>query len=570
MNKETRRKVKKFWRDRVFLTVGVIGSLCILPFAAVESFQTYKQEATPQRILDVQPKLKLLFETLEQPDKSIVARKKTIKEIEKIAQENKLGFTRILASNIYHSLILEKILSSKEQLSQDELEKLLISLDILLSHSFRYSFYHNYLSEDSSWIISSLLSYDNLERDSERSLVKYLEQALVQDFKKSLVQDFKQYSKSILIQKSLEKNPNRFLLSFFSTEEFGQLLINNIAQFEKNFEQSLKKTFEQEYLRQEDFELVLEECFELVLEEYFELVSVEYLENEFLHQAIKIFSLDSLLSFDVVVYIKQHLKKTLLDKYVRQYLLQASERSLKKVLEPDFVKYLEKSFQQNLVQDLVRDLKLDLELDLELDLVRELERNHEWDFNRGLVENFESDFEKDLVGYLELDFEEDFLKQIIEIKQKLLKLRHNQSVEKPIEQLMQEKFEKFNKIYELELSQSYGLQAEHESLSTSQKQAKLIRFILLASISAIGLMASSLLLIRQRNQGITWNMTGYCFLPQECFAELETKFEKLKSEGKSDQEIFRIMLPEIRDIIISVYIRVVIEDLFSPGKNKRD
>ena len=46
--------------------------------------------------------------------------------------------------------------------------------------------------------------------------------------------------------------------------------------------------------------------------------------------------------------------------------------------------------------------------------------------------------------------------------------------------------------------------------------------------------------MKQRNQDITWNMTGQYFLPEEYFAELETKYERLKSEGKSPKEISRL------------------------------
>ncbi len=373
MDKNQRRKVKKFWRDKVFFTVGVISSLCVLPLAAINSFQIYRQNPVPQRILDVQPKLDSLFESLDAPDKSPAEKIIVNKEIEKIAKENKLGVTRTLSWAMSHSMQLEQALSTKKDLSPAELEQLLKSLEIALWRNLSYSLQQNSTSQqEASWILSWILSQD--------------------------------------------------------------------------------------------------------LERYF--------------------------VWD-------------LERYLERY----------------FVRYLE----------------------------RDLERYFVWDLERYFV--------RDFVRYFERYFE-----QIRHIKLCLLKLERGQNPEIEIEQLSQQIYHRLARAYQTELLKSYNLDVERESESftASQKQAKLIQFALLASVSAIGLLVFSLLFMKQRNQDITWNMTGQYFLPEEYFAELETKYERLKSEGKSPKEIRSEMLREIKDLLFNLYIKVPLENMFLPSKNKRD
>ena len=151
-----------------------------------------------------------------------------------------------------------------------------------------------------------------------------------------------------------------------------------------------------------------------------------------------------------------------------------------------------------------------------------------------------------------------------------MQIERDQSPEIPIEQLSQQILTLLTKVYERELSQSYNFKAGNEFYTASQKQAKLIQFTFLTSVSAIGLGLSALLLVRQRNRGITWNMTGLCFLPEECVGELDTLYEGLKSEEKAIWTIRLIMLWNILVLLKSLYIQVAIEDLFLPSKNKRD
>ena len=88
MDKQERRKVKKFWRDRVVLTVGIIGSLCLFVSGGVKGYQTYKQNPVPQHILDIPSELEPLLENLTLDNKSLAERQIIIKKIEKIAKEN--------------------------------------------------------------------------------------------------------------------------------------------------------------------------------------------------------------------------------------------------------------------------------------------------------------------------------------------------------------------------------------------------------------------------------------------------------------------------------------------------
>ena len=152
----------------------------------------------------------------------------------------------------------------------------------------------------------------------------------------------------------------------------------------------------------------------------------------------------------------------------------------------------------------------------------------------------------------------------------MLQLEQGHNPEIPIEQLSQQIIDNLIQGYKLELARSYNFQADKELFTPSQKQARMYQFASLAVISIIVSAISVLLLIRQRNQRITWVMTGWTFLPEECVAELEMFYEGLKAEEKAICTINLIMLWNILVLLKSLYIQVAIEDLFLPEKNKRD
>ncbi|MEO1340193.1 MAG: hypothetical protein AAFV28_03385, partial [Cyanobacteria bacterium J06635_13] len=199
-------------------------------------------------------------------------------------------------------------------------------------------------------------------------------------------------------------------------------------------------------------------------------------------------------------------------------------------------------------------------------IVQDLQRNveQEWVIKRDLL------LQSKYRGWFEQYLERDFSKQLILMKWYLCQLEREEVPRIDIEELSKQIISQSKKVYEQELAQSYGLKADRKSYTADQRQTKLITFLSLISVSTIGLRISLLLLIRRRNQKITWNTISWCFVPEESVAELYELYEGLKAEKKAIWTIHLIMLWNILVLLKSLYIQVAIEDLFLPGKNQRD
>ncbi|MEM9274533.1 MAG: hypothetical protein AAGA80_16440 [Cyanobacteria bacterium P01_F01_bin.143] len=257
-----------------------------------------------------------------------------------------------------------------------------------------------------------------------------------------------------------------------------------------------------------------------------------------------------------------------------------SENELKELIKNIDIS-LWNSFKSSLLEKyFARCLKRDFERDLERHFEPYFEKYFERDLDQYLFRYLKHDFEQYLNQYLELDFAQyfkrDFVKQLIQTKWWLFLAEQGESPKikrEDLKQISQSIIEEINKALELEMSQKYGLDLTiyQDFLTTEKKQVKLIQFSMLAILSITVLMLSLLFLIRQRNQGVTWSMTGMYLFPEECISELEARYERLKSdEDNSAWEIRLIMLWEILILLKSIYIQVAIEDLFLPSKNKRD
>ncbi|MDJ0536297.1 MAG: hypothetical protein QNJ70_28050 [Xenococcaceae cyanobacterium MO_207.B15] len=216
------------------------------------------------------------------------------------------------------------------------------------------------------------------------------------------------------------------------------------------------------------------------------------------------------------------------------------------------------------------DFESNFELNFVFSLAPEL-----YDFESNLGHNFELYFERylehDLELYFKLDLERDF--EIIFFK-KMVRINFYSSLLK--KRIIPEKYYRYiselllkelNQI--IEMPQKFGLTENQEFLTIQEKQSKLIQFLLLAILSAIGLTTFFLLLI-QRNQGVTWSMTGMYLLPEECVAAMETLYETLEGGEEPTWKIRLIMLWNIAVLLKNFYIQVKIEDLFLPNKNTSD
>ncbi|MEM8718069.1 MAG: hypothetical protein AAGE84_02005 [Cyanobacteria bacterium P01_G01_bin.39] len=409
MGKSKQRKAQKIIQDKVILAVGIVGSSILMIGSAVESFQTYRRNPTPQRILDIKPEIDRSWETLARSD-DLAEKRAIIIDLEKKAQEQKLGVTRMTFWSLSHLSKLEQALSSPDDLSPDEFEQLLNSLDVSLWRIIKYSRFQKNSNIETSWFVSWTLSQGDFERDFER----------LHDFER-----------------------------------------------------------------------------------------LRYFEHDF-------------------------------ERYFERYLFQDLEQ----------LRYLERDFEQYLVQ--LRDFEQSLFQSQQSE--RDLKKLKLWYL------------EQDLVQYLE----QYFLKQLILIKWYLWQIERGKVPVIPIEEISKQIISQSRKVYEQELAQSYGLKVDSESYTANQRQTKLITFISLASISTIGLTISALLLIQRRNQKITCNTISWCFVPEECVAELYELYEGLKAEEQAIWIINLIMLWNILVLLKSLYIQVAIENLFLPDKNQRD
>ncbi len=283
-----------------------------------------------------------------------------------------------------------------------------------------------------------------------------------------------------------------------------------------------------------------------------------------------------------IEFIKDEMKPLVLDLVLdlERYLVRDFERYFEFYFDRYFERDLEFYLDSYLMFDLVPNLRLNSEHNLEHNLERYFERNLVLDlefdferyFERNLVPYYKRYLDRYLVIYsdsdLELYFERDFPRKMIKIKFYSLLLERRIVPEKDIEPVAKLLLKELNQT--LEISQNLGLTENQEFLTIEQKQSKLIQFSLLATLSAIGLGTFLLLLIKQRNQGVTWSMTGMYLLPEHFVAEMETLCEALQADKVPEWKIRLVMLWNVVDFLKSFYIQVKIEDLFLPNENTSD
>ena len=243
MDKNDKQKVKKYWRNKLMLVIGVISSLGFFSFGAKEGLHTLRKDTVPQNILLIKRQLEPLSQNLHisldrNSERTIEIYKQSIIEYKQFLDEYKRSLRRYYQQSLAGTT--EKYERSFEEYKQS-LAKYEQSLEKYEQSLVKYEQSLEKYEQSLAKYEQSLEEYEQSLANQKRSLISSL-WILVNPWKKD-------YKKSLSMSEKALDASKRYL---DESNQYSKKRERSLRESEYNFERSFRYILE-------DFELFLEQ-----------------------------------------------------------------------------------------------------------------------------------------------------------------------------------------------------------------------------------------------------------------------------------------------------------------------